>query len=383
MNLAGWHLRCLIGIPLFLFIEQISAQTRTGYDPNYARLMFYFSAGAYSPTPGDCVNETSRISGQSFQLYSTAPGDYECDSNSNTCAFYVAVSPTARQIVIVFRGTKSKKQLFHETLQSLQPNVDFYGLGKVNRYFFRALSAMWEPTATILNDPRYQGFTVSFTGHSLGGALAALASMRTVLERLRDSSQIRLYTFGEPRVGNHKFAVEHDRLVPYSFRVINRNDIVPHLPLCHFSDSTDPINDDVVVDQNNPRPVQPEEIRSSSTDDNDFNFSDALKKPCDGDPTRKAYHHGTEIWYPDGMVAEDTFRECTGEPKNEDHTCSNGVHLVNGWPTLQRYINDHTHYFGEKVSSFGKAGCKLTEVIPQPVHQSGQGKQYLHLIKGY
>jgi predicted lipase len=56
----------------------------------------------------------------------------------------------------------------------------------------------------VLTDPRYQGFTVTFTGHSLGGALASLAALRTVLERLRDSSQIKLYTFGQPRVGNHR-----------------------------------------------------------------------------------------------------------------------------------------------------------------------------------
>lgn len=162
----------------------------------------------------------------------------------------------------------------------------------MNRYFFRALNSMWEMSSSVLTDPRYQGFSVTFTGHSLGGALASLAAMRTVLERLRDSSQIKLYTFGQPRVGNHKwvlnilinnlfnfrFAVEHDRLVPqryasyfiqfnwlfpFSYRVVNRNDVVPHLPFCRFSDKTDPIDDSTVVDQNNPRPVNPDTIHDS------------------------------------------------------------------------------------------------------------------------
>jgi hypothetical protein len=101
-----------------------------------------------------------------MQLYSKSTND--CDLNGNTCAYYVAVSPIARHIVMVFRGTKGKKQLFHETLQSLQPNVDFYGFGKVNRYFFRALNAIWDSAAPVLHDPLYRDFSVTFTGHSLG-----------------------------------------------------------------------------------------------------------------------------------------------------------------------------------------------------------------------
>uniref|UniRef100_A0A915EC33 Uncharacterized protein n=1 Tax=Ditylenchus dipsaci TaxID=166011 RepID=A0A915EC33_9BILA len=43
----------------------------------------------------------------------------------------------------VFRGTKSKEQLFVEGWQSTQPGADFYGIGKVNKYFFRALNTLW------------------------------------------------------------------------------------------------------------------------------------------------------------------------------------------------------------------------------------------------
>lgn len=55
MTLVGRRL-FLLG-PLLLLICQINAQHQTGYDENYARLMFYFTAGAYSPVPAGCVNE--------------------------------------------------------------------------------------------------------------------------------------------------------------------------------------------------------------------------------------------------------------------------------------------------------------------------------------
>lgn len=76
-------------------------------------------------------------------------------------------------------------------------------------------------------------------------------------------------------------------------------------------------------------------------------------------------------------MADSTFhyRECLGEPKNEDHNCSNGVHFDAGWTVWRRYFDDHLHYFGEKVSEFGKRGCKLTEVIPKPTFEGGTGSE--------
>lgn len=62
---------------------------------------------------------------------------------------------------------------------------------------------------------------VSFTGHSLGGALASLAAIRTVLDGVRNSNQIKLITFGQPRTGDTTYAFNHDRLVPYSYRLVN------------------------------------------------------------------------------------------------------------------------------------------------------------------
>ncbi|WP_437742653.1 lipase family protein [Sorangium sp. So ce1504] len=72
------------------------------------------------------------------------------------------------------------------------------------------------------------------TGHSLGGALAVLATaamhMDPVLAPIRDRL-CGVYTFGQPMVGDEVFAKAFgsmfgDRL----FRHVYRNDLVPHLP---------------------------------------------------------------------------------------------------------------------------------------------------------
>jgi predicted lipase len=69
-----------------------------------------------------------------------------------------------------------------------------------------------------------KGYKVTFTGHSLGAALASLASMRAAVEGLvTDPDRLTLYTFGQPRVGCSVFAFKHDELVPNRYRLFKYN----------------------------------------------------------------------------------------------------------------------------------------------------------------
>lgn len=66
---------------------------------------------------------------------------------------------------------------------------------------------------------------IFFTGHSLGGAQAVLAATNF----FRRTTQ--LYTFGQPRVGDRRFAsMSSVRLAGKHFRIVNQEDIVPRLP---------------------------------------------------------------------------------------------------------------------------------------------------------
>jgi triacylglycerol lipase len=69
------------------------------------------------------------------------------------------------------------------------------------------------------------------TGHSLGGGLAILCALEFVRQHL---NVVGVYTFGQPRVGNHAFAKLYayrpNVLDHLTFRVVNENDIVPRVP---------------------------------------------------------------------------------------------------------------------------------------------------------
>ncbi len=56
-------------------------------------------------------------------------------------------------------------------------------------------------------------------GHSLGGALAILAAYD--IQQAFGFRNLHVYTYGAPRVGNHRFAREYNDTVPNTWTVIN------------------------------------------------------------------------------------------------------------------------------------------------------------------
>eukprot|EP00887_Chlorella_sp_A99_P000326 scaffold13.g326.t1 len=73
-----------------------------------------------------------------------------------------------------------------------------------------------------------QPLRIWVTGHSLGGALAVLASQQ--ISRAHPASHITLYTFGCPRVGNSAFADMFNDAIPDAWALINRGDPVTIIP---------------------------------------------------------------------------------------------------------------------------------------------------------
>ncbi len=77
---------------------------------------------------------------------------------------------------------------------------------------------------------------IQVTGHSLGGALAQLAALdiATNLEHTLNGSDVCLYTFGSPSVGNASFANLLNSKVPNFWRVENDGDPVCIITKCFF-----------------------------------------------------------------------------------------------------------------------------------------------------
>jgi len=128
--------------------------------------------------------------------------------------------------ILAFRGTEITK------IKDITTDLDMKlvnGLGgKVHQGFRDALNYIWTDLWNTLKAGRGPR-TIWVTGHSLGGPLATLAVAK--LRQEKNQPVNGLYTFGSPRVGNDKFADKfNDDFKKYTFRFVNDNDAVPHVP---------------------------------------------------------------------------------------------------------------------------------------------------------
>ena len=73
---------------------------------------------------------------------------------------------------------------------------------------------------------------VTVCGHSLGGALATLLALDLAANSTFDSPTV--YTYASPRTGDPSFVSTYDQVVPNTFRIANRTDLVPKLPFPPF-----------------------------------------------------------------------------------------------------------------------------------------------------
>ena len=189
---------------------------RAAYSDRTSWIMAQCSAIAYQETKAKIA---PLLKEGGFELVAAMSNPY-LKSNG-----FLAVSKIHKLAVLSFKGTipkewktvetdldfksyVTKKGTFHEgflkAYQSLEPQI---------------LKAMGE----IGNLPLY------ITGHSLGGAMAIVASMN-----LPDTDKVAAcYTFGSPRVCDLKTVIKFYKIPIY--RVVHETDIVPSLPPVFFS----------------------------------------------------------------------------------------------------------------------------------------------------
>lgn len=96
-------------------------------------------------------------------------------------------------------------------------------VGRVHRGFKIEVDDLWPRLErALVNNTR----TLWFTGHSLGGAMAAICAGRCALSYIHSEPQA-LFTFGSPRIGTRRY-VNYVQLEAH--RWVNNNDIVSRVP---------------------------------------------------------------------------------------------------------------------------------------------------------
>ena len=136
-----------------------------------------------------------------------------------------------RHIIACFRGSEQKYADWATNLQFVKDPAPL--AGSVHEGFQDAFQAAAYEVGYRIAQLRDRQQSVWITGHSLGGAMAVMLAATMLESSLTTRVPVDgLYTFGAPRVGNKKFARELNRQFEGKsyYRVINRDDLVPHLP---------------------------------------------------------------------------------------------------------------------------------------------------------
>ena len=243
-----------------------------------------------------------------------AEGDLFADGDTQ---FIIAHTPKAA--FVSFRGTESLADWLTNTQIDPKPPTWLANAGyKTHTGFHDALVSAFDNV--ILDALKEFGITarnlpIWVSGHSLGGALAALCTLRLSdavgADPDTDNTIAALHTFGQPRVGDQACADALERVLPNRyFRSVNHRDIVPRVP----PDSTPDLLDLI---QERKSPMQVHQYRHAGRV---VYFNDARVAMMD-----------PPFWYRKLDVlwtgaSEDEIREALGETTG-DHDMAEYVHL--------------------------------------------------------
>ncbi|ETW78686.1 Lipase, class 3 [Heterobasidion irregulare TC 32-1] len=157
---------------------------------------FKYASSAYSSDSCDRPNHNTMVA--QFN-------DFITDTQG-----FVARDDTRKEIVVALRGSTSPTDFVVDaslTLEMFQVPGTFPPIGTTVHSGFQNA---WNSVASqVISSVRSQlvshpGYTIVTSGHSLGAALSSLAGI--TLQQNFPFSPIRMYTYGQPRTGNDKYA---------------------------------------------------------------------------------------------------------------------------------------------------------------------------------
>lgn len=142
---------------------------------------------------------------------------------------FIGILPSQESINVIIRGTSSVKNWIDDFQIRLVSYNTFPECNcSVHHGFYNSALRVINQTIDIIKVLVYQNpsYKIIFSGHSYGAAVNQLLSMEIV----KYGYKVSIYNFGQPRVGDVKYAQFVNQMIPELYRVVHNADIVPHVP---------------------------------------------------------------------------------------------------------------------------------------------------------
>lgn len=142
---------------------------------------------------------------------------------------YTGILSSSKTIYVVLRGSSSLMNWLDD-FEVRQVSYNSYPecKCKVHNGFYRSSMGITNKTLDSVNTLRkkYPSYSVVVTGHSYGAAVGQLLAM----ELEKSGVIVELYNYGQPRVGDDKYADFVNTKIKDLWRTTHNKDIVPHVP---------------------------------------------------------------------------------------------------------------------------------------------------------
>lgn len=142
---------------------------------------------------------------------------------------WVCVDANRSRLIVAFRGTEYFKDWLDDFDFAPAPYSPIPGRGTVHQGFQLVYQAVRNNVRQLVQAKGAGCKEILITGHSLGGALCALAAPDLTNDVASQLSSI-VYTWAEPRVGHPDFVRFFDSRLNICYRIVNIWDVVPQLP---------------------------------------------------------------------------------------------------------------------------------------------------------
>jgi len=232
---------------------------------------------------------------------------YENDRGNQNGFAFIGVDSQREWVVAAFKGTNASLDDFIDDLKGGElmtkgceaNGTSFPGLSHGGFCdYYRSIAYLDLAADFVKLCDAHPTYAPVLIGHSLGAAAAVYAAFDAT-KRATGNFSASVFGFGQPRIGNHEFATNVENTVSRLFRVVHKNDIVAHLPVCCSV----------------------------------FGSACSTSTAC-------PYHVSEELWYDNAMENVSDYKRCDG---GEDNSCSNALSVS---------VDDHLHYFGVEVGDY-------------------------------
>ena len=212
---------------IFLFLNSVfvflSAFTYANhYDPNQAEISVWLSGAAYCGK--DNYSKMSLTGKATGFIVDAVLHDSKTDLQG-----FTGVLPSEETIYAVYRGSSSVLNWIDDMDIIKTKYLTYPECGcSVHKGFYNAATHLKNATISSIHKlyKKYNYKKIIVTGHSLGAAIAQLIGMELHAYGLPNQ----IYNFGQPRIGDNKYAGFVNTVTEDLWRFTHNKDPVPHVP---------------------------------------------------------------------------------------------------------------------------------------------------------